>query len=294
MAKIRTDKSYSNKSMHNVPDTIRHDELDEYLIYQDRVMERNAQEFNDLLEEQDEKIDNLQELQDISTAKVYEIEDPLNRLSNRMQDNLDKLDSQVGERTTWMNDKTEEYTRYLQKKNSEWKNKLDDMSKTLADNATQNREGRWKERQEQKSLNKGLKEKGKVDDLIPEIWVDDSGTKIPVERERSMYQDQRERQKTQRRSSKPISRSQEEHPSTRPRTKARGHVHQKQKEVSRPTNTGQRQQNTQTGTTSRQTTSRTSSVKNQKETYPCPVCNIDLKWYPRYQRWWCTSCKKWR
>lgn len=241
-------------SVKAIPDSPGHDELDDYIRYQDEVLDRNALELRGVVEEQEEKLRLLQQDQDRRMQRLYEKRNQMDTLDEELQKLIQKTDERMGERLVVMDNKTDDYMKDLARRNAQWSTRLKEVDKNITHSARAKGNVIWDERLGQKEINRS------------------SPSQRPVQRKKRPPQTQR----------KPV---QQKRP---PQYKVQ--VTQSGRATPQATTTTTTGMTGPAATTMKSTPTRGSGPKS----YPCPTCQNSLVYYDKYQRWWCRSCKKWR
>lgn len=294
------------------PGSIKKDELDDYIRYQDDVLDRNAEELKGVLEDQEKEIEERQEFEAERTDSFYLKKDPLEPLDEKIRANLQRIDSNIAARSNLLDKKTDEYMGDLAKRNAEWNNRLKAVGTTLTQSSRLKGSASWNERMEQKRVNRDY-QSTYTDAATVEVWDDDQDIildeNVPgdqkIEEAIEIEAESRPQQTSQRPGkgkSVQYQGSQKQRDRQAVRTQNEKRIQDqeraKRKERSKPryttsTSTTQQQTRKEVPTARARTATATTTTATHK-TYPCPGCQKPLIYYDKYKRWWCRSCKKWR
>lgn len=274
------------------------DELDDYIRYQDEVLDRNALELIGVVEAQEEKLRLLQQDQDRRMQRLYEKENQMDTLDEELQKLIQKTDEKMGEWLVVMDNKTDDYMKDLARRNAQWSYRLKEVDKNITHSARAKSNVIWEERQGQKEINKDyqpshtLRETegevpGDAEAIVVEEGPQGSGGAVVEVRGEKIIADAPQVQEQIRKSS----------PSQRPVQRKKRPPQTQRKPVQQKRTPQYKVQVPQAGKATPQTIQPTQSTPSRgsgPKSYPCPTCQNDLVYYDKYQRWWCRSCKKWR
>ena len=282
----------------NVPQSVAKDELDDYIRYQDGVLERNAEEMIQLIEGQENELDKLQDNQEMRTERLYLKKDQLDPIEEKLERRLDVIDSNMFKRISQLDKKTDDYMDELARRNARWKNQLEDIGTNLAKRAENAHQDHADERKEQKVINRDYRPQYS-DAEAQEVW--DAGDISPMDniakkQQRTIPEAHYPAQKI------PTGGS----PRPRARSKAHreqifqkhnggsGQVQRQSQEQGRAVSKQKASSNQSRGGQGRKQVSQPNPTPGQAQEYPCPVCQKPLFYHEKFRRWWCRSCKKWQ
>lgn len=296
-------------SVKAIPDSPGHDELDDYIRYQDEVLDRNALELRGVVEEQEEKLRLLQQDQDRRMQRLYEKRNQMDTLDEELQKLIQKTDERMGERLVVMDNKTDDYMKDLARRNAQWSTRLKEVDKNITHSARAKGNVIWDERLGQKEINKDYQPSYTHTETESEVLWDaeaivvEEGSQgseealIEVMAEEATGEKQQERMRKSSPSQRPVQRKK------RPPQTQRKPVQQKRPPQYKVqvTQSGRATPQATTTTTTGMTGPAATTMKSTptrgsgpKIYPPCPTCQNSLVYYDKYQRWWCRSCKKWR
>jgi hypothetical protein len=130
------------------------DELDDYIRYQDEVLERNANELRGIVEDQEKQMEAQQEEEDQRMKNLYEREDPMEGIDERLQQSIQRTDDMMGQRMAVMDRRTDEYMKELAIRNAQWTTRMKQINRNIARFAREKGDVSWDERQDQKEGNR--------------------------------------------------------------------------------------------------------------------------------------------
>ena len=319
------DKGSKEYSAEDIPAGLKKDELDDYLKYQDEVMNENDKAFNELIEIQEERLARIEEKEEGRTKDLYDIPDKMTPIDEALQKRIEERDRAISERIQVLDERTDQFEKVLEKAIAEKKEHLAELGHHIADRAREAEKIRRQEREIQKDINKrqrnGVME---VWDQAEETAV--TGEKVSKETEETgeilieetegagRPEKAREAEKSVEEAAggkEKISRQEKIRDYGRERKRAKKHDETRWKaEETRREKEVRRQTTTKTAGVAEAIPVRAEAVTPVKkkartqripaaagahgQTPRCPVCGNPLVWYEKYQRWWCRKCKKWR
>ncbi len=269
----------------DLPKSLVVDELEEYIRYQDEVLEKNAEEMKGAIEEQEQRLERLSAKEEDKTERLYSMEDLMETLDARLLERIEQIDTNIGERIELMDRKTDEYMEELAKSNAQWRNRLRGLNTSLASHAREATGDRWEERGAQREKNRHYRygepvrgeeviwEEGVVEEeKRPAGAVDEeiAETRLRVKRVKKP------------RDTEPIPKE-----GQKTRTTPKGAEYYRKQpspDARKPPSAPKATRPPVSGT----------SPRPSGASYSCPVCRNSLVFYDKYQRWWCRTCKKWR
>jgi len=317
------DKGSKEYSVKDIPAGLKKDELDDYLKYQDEVMNENDKAFNELMGILGERLARIEEKEEGRTKDLYDIPDKMTPIDEALQKRIEERDRAITERIQVLDARTDQFEKELEKAIVEKKEHLAELGHHIADRARDAEKIRRQEREIQRDINKRQR------NGVMEVWdqaeeaavTDKEAGKEAVETGEVVIEEAggagkpetaREEEKAAEGvagGKEKISRQEKIRDYGRERKRAKKHDETRWKaEETRREKEVRRQTTTKTVAVAKaipvQAEAATPVKKKASaqripagargQTPLCPVCGNPLVWYEKYQRWWCRKCKKWR
>lgn len=307
----------------NLPEAVHHEELNEFIRYQDDVLDRNIREIEGIIDGQEEQIRRRMELQGTRIQDLYLKDDGLDGLDVRIRQRIETIDRAMAMRTGVMDRRTNEYMEDLYRRNSEWSNRLDLLKQDLAEGSREKNVRHWDERQEQKRINReyGMapgtqsttdprtSHAGAEHDIHPgRNWQDTSAGQppgahwtMPETREPETAHGEGRHREGAAGAVPERGPGMQRGPVNRPVARKAGGDMKSPVKMRRKDGGKGGGKDGGTRTPGREPeTQRTHTDPGAKDEglepaspYPCKNCGKPLAYYDNFARWWCHSCKTW-